>query len=431
VLSPVSCSAVLNCSFQGLHAALFPTCSLVCRRRCRSGFLAWHATHLGLAYMTSRRQYLPPGPCQAGSSYAPVCPAALQVLTGAPAGLQALHTPSPRAASGLPQDLQSLGAVLCHLKPTDPITGQAVLSFWPPVVLQNSMPLPLTLRLLAGRASGREAFQGGLAEGKAVQAGSAAATDLASATAAAAAEGAYCWRTVEDGCCLPLRVQYEGGELGRLRLGAGASEPGPQQQKQQQAAGGLSVAICTPPMVGAPVEAASPTPPDAMLIPPPGDYILVDVPVAPGSSESSRAALAAGAPPFSLTNAAEKVAGAADAAAGRGAAAAAAAGSGAEALPAGRQLECVLLTEQRSDELPVLKLTVVPRGVVRNVLPVAILFQASLATLPLRAGSLYAVCCAFLGCSSASTVFFKGIYVVFSLGLGLGGRFCKITRYLD
>lgn len=248
----------------------------------------------------------------------------------------------------MPQGLPSLGAVLCHLKPLDPRTGQAVLSFWPPVILQNRLPLPLLLQLPPIRSAPPTPQRGAPAAPLVAPPGAAAGQLM---------EG-HSRRALAAGGCLPLPVCYSGGELVRLRLGQAHQEDGAQQHSDW--AGPFSQPLASPRMVGAAEEPAEPAPGEGvLLIPHPGDCALLELPrcaaggLAAGAAGVAALDLSAGTMAAGAQQAQQQQVG----------------GAGLECV------QCVLVTEQQSEDLPLLRLSVVPLGVVHNCLPLDLVFE--------------------------------------------------------
>lgn len=286
---------------------------------------------------------------------------------------QVLHSAHSAPAASTPPTssaLPSLGAVLCHLQPLSPTSGQAVLSFWPPVVLQNLLPQPLALKLRQACSTAERAGHGAAgAAGSAVGDG-----------AGAAGSEPDCWKCVQEGGCLPLLVQHAGGELAQLAL-----QPAGHQGQQQWRPPRLSAPVLTPPMVGAARDASAGLAADdqgpGLTIPQPGDFALLEVPCPPQTPAAAATAGVSAVPTAAGAALPEAAAAAAEREPLLAAAAAAAEGSAhccsAAADVGSGSLECALVTEQFSEELPVLRVAVLPLGVVRNCLPVPLTFQAS------------------------------------------------------
>jgi hypothetical protein len=271
---------------------------------------------------------------------------------------------------------QQLGAVLAQLLPPDAATGQASVHFWPPLLLHNKMPCPLRLMLPAAVP------------------GTAAAGAPAAGSPPQQAPPALQEVVLAPGASRQLMVPLQGGTVGALlalqacstisssssssrnsaHTAGGAADGGSSRSTALASAYERGLAVVVPRLIAdspdqqwfggraesgaAPGAAAGAGAAHAaaVYISPPGESTCLHLPLlltAPGSTDSAGST----------------------AGAGNGAAAS----GGIRGSGSGNVLmaDCVLVTQQHTQGLPLLQLLLLPALAVHNCLPVPLLFKAS------------------------------------------------------
>eukprot|EP00887_Chlorella_sp_A99_P008011 scaffold12.g8011.t1 len=204
------------------------------------------------------------------------------------------------------------GVVLAQVLPPDEATGQAVVVLWPPVTLRNGLPCPVYLAIPAVLAT--------------------PAAAPAAGSAHPMANGQPPWGTqrslLPPGARVSLAVLPQGGEIARVATGAAAPASAPITAPGLAAPGDAGAVLASASAFSA-AAAAAPAG-EALFLPPPGQAALLQLPSAPALS-----------------------------------------GGGAD-FCGSRSTGVWLLTEQRSPELPLLDLTLLPVAVAWNSLPVPV-----------------------------------------------------------
>lgn len=273
----------------------------------------------------------------------------LMVLHCSPAASASAMGAGVRAPAAPGAAKQQLGALLAQLLPPDAATGQASIRIWPPLLLRNALPCPVRLLLPVAGAAGAGA----------------AAAELQPAAPAQHAVGQQPSQqelVLPPGASHQLTVPLHGGTVGALlaveATPAGAGSAAASYGNASSSGSRPGVAVVVPPLIAESAEqqwfgsagikaaasgavvggAEAVGPAAAVFIAPPGEATWLRLPllVCSRATHAGDSSAAAGSTLMS---------------------------------------DCLLVTQQHADGLPLLQLTIQPALAVHNCLPVPLLFQ--------------------------------------------------------